>query len=161
MVATSFRGLLTLLPLSFAGGSMSNNRRAPVGVFDVCLPPEGRHDEGARRNHGFQSTRPARERRQAPGLCAYYKRVRFCVWVWGAARLILLTDLRSFINNASCLCVWQLCPHIPMSRIEFKTHATNTIIPYGLLVRVWEHGTEPDLHNPLHYRSPRDPRKLP
>ena len=55
----------------------------------------------------------------------------------------------------------QVCQHVPMDRIEMKTKATNTIIPTGLLVRVWEQGTEPDLRNPLHYRSPVDPSNLP
>ena len=49
-----------------------------------------------------------------------------------------------------------MCPHVPMSRVEIISDVSNGIIPYGLLVRVWRKGSEPDLLNPLHYRSPVD-----
>ena len=50
----------------------------------------------------------------------------------------------------------RVCPHVPMSRVECTSDVPNSIIPYGLLVRVWRKGTEPDPSNPIHYRSPVD-----
>ena len=55
----------------------------------------------------------------------------------------------------------RVCPHVPMSRVECISDVRNSIIPYGLLVRVWRKGMEPDLSNPLHYRSPVDGENVP
>ena len=55
----------------------------------------------------------------------------------------------------------RVCPHVPMSRVECLSDVPNSVIPYGLLVRVWRKGTEPDLTNPLHYRSPVDGKDVP
>ena len=55
----------------------------------------------------------------------------------------------------------RVCPHVPMSRVEIMSDVSNGIIPHGLLVRVWRKGSEPDLSNPLHYRSPVDRKHLP
>ena len=55
----------------------------------------------------------------------------------------------------------RVCPHVPMSHVEITSDVSNGIIPHGLLVRVWRKGSEPDLSNPLHYRSPVDRKHLP
>lgn len=55
----------------------------------------------------------------------------------------------------------RVCRHVGMNAIECTTASTGSIIPTGVLVRVWKDGTEPDLANPYHYRSPVDPRDTP
>ena len=55
----------------------------------------------------------------------------------------------------------RVCDHVGMDVIECTTAATGSIIPTGLLVRVWRDHTEPDLHNPKHYRSPVDEKNTP
>merc|ERR1712072_903035 len=35
----------------------------------------------------------------------------------------------------------RVCPHVPMSHVECISDVRNSIIPYGLLVRVWRKGT--------------------
>ena len=55
----------------------------------------------------------------------------------------------------------RVCRHVGMDVIECTTAATGSIIPTGLLVRVWRDGSEPDIHNPQHYRSPVDTKRTP
>ena len=43
-----------------------------------------------------------------------------------------------------------------MEEIECTTVVPQSVIPTGLLVRVWEKGTEEDIMNPKHYLSPVD-----
>ena len=135
---------------------MPHHRRASVGSADARLPPKARDNDGARTDDGFRSAESSRE--NAPGS---YRPDRKHIWIRPPAdsnelyRYVYLFQ----VNIVSF--PLQVCQHVPMDRIEMKTKATNTIIPTGLLVRVWEQGTEPDLRNPLHYRSPVDPRGMP
>ena len=55
----------------------------------------------------------------------------------------------------------RVCKYVNMEEIECKTQVTTTVIPTGLLVRVWEEDTEPELYNPKHYRSPQDRDGMP
>ena len=45
-------------------------------------------------------------------------------------------------------------------QVEDMTTVPNSVMPYGLLMRVWRAGSEQDPANPLHYRSPVDPDGL-
>jgi hypothetical protein len=47
----------------------------------------------------------------------------------------------------------QLCPNVDLGRIEWLTKANTSIIPYGLLVRVWPAGSDPEREA---YSSPVD-----
>lgn len=45
------------------------------------------------------------------------------------------------------------CPHVDLAEIEWKTEADRAVIPYGLLVRVWQKGKDPEA---TAYSSPVD-----
>lgn len=45
------------------------------------------------------------------------------------------------------------CPNVDLAEIEWKTEADRAVIPYGLLVRVWQKGKDPEA---TAYSSPVD-----
>ena len=74
---------------------------------------------------------------------------------------VVLKKVKLERDQSKWVCGTNECKHVGMDSIECTTAATGSVIPTGLLVRVWRDKTETNLQNPHHYRSPVDSKNMP